>query len=112
MPLDSRERAEKVPRVLDDAALASALRACEEIPRATDRRELRHWYARDCVAAELQRSSGVDAERVAEWLDEWVGDRYETQPGARTEFEGPLPTIRYLVLTESQRDTLLAEHEP
>jgi hypothetical protein len=98
--------------VIDDQTIVAALRACQET-RETIKRDLAYWFPAQCVfdqlaaAVEKDRRAFVDIRApLGEWIDRH--GRFADEPGVRHELEGPLPTVRYIVLPETVWDELRA----
>jgi len=102
--------------VLDDEAMVSALRACEESQR-TIRRDGAVWFEALCVLEQLARLVDGDRRRFGELRDplgEWIErhGRFADDPGVRPELEGARAMVRYIVITETDWARLRGQSQP
>ncbi len=100
--------------MLDEATIVAALRRCREQP-ASVAGSGECWFSARCVLDRLADTVEMDSRRFGELrepLGSWVErhGRFADEPGVRAELEGPLPTVRYIVLAESEWERLGAAH--
>ena len=94
------------PAVLDDETMVAALQACKSTRRSFGR-DGEIWFEALCVLEHLSAFVGGDRRRFGELrepLGAWIErhGRFADEAGLRSGLERPKPTVRYVVIAESE----------